>query len=494
MVAAAKKKKRKNLIQATLDHIKEGDRVIWILVVVLMMISLVAIFSSTSQSAISSGQNLSKFVAQLLFVVLGFLTMLICSAIPNIKILRWLSQWGFIVSTILLIFLNLRLRIGSVVYVPRINGVSRAIYMFGFGLQVYEVTKVYMVMYLAWAVQKYENGKFGGTMKLGRKWPKVFGWTLNPVAQRWIYIFGPIFIITGLVMIGSNSSAIICLFIMFVTIMVAGMKIKHLILPVIAVLGALFLATTLHIVSNGHILERMETLFSRLKVEVPYPDTAVRQRHSEKIALVKADPKTFKIGSAEFYEYLDKIRQPAGAELAIVQGGRRIVGKGPGRSTQKYSVPVMHEDYMFSFIVEEYGIFAGLAIILIYMGFFARCYIIVRNSSNRYARAAVAGLGTLITFQAFFHIVINCNIGLLSGQTLPFISYGRCSLLCFSFAAGVILCISTLANKNIRKEQEDLEKLMSGDDIQTSMTIVESIDDLIEESEIEQDNSHESNN
>ena len=476
-------------MKETFDHIKMGDKVIWMLVILLMLISLVAVFSSNTRSAASSGSHLGPFIVQFCFVVAGFALMLGISAIPGLKHIRGASKFGFILSLFLLLFLNLRLDFGPNLRTIVDNGACRSIKCMGFTIQVLEIVKVAMVLYMAWAVQTYGSGKFKLNKFLSDRWPEAFGWTLTTKAQRWIFIFGPLIITTALTVPASNSSAIICFFIMLVTILVGGIKMRDLIGPFLSIVILVFLATGLHIVTNGHFISRMETFFSRLKIEAPYPDPVARKAFADKIAIKKADPRTLKVGSKEYEAYLDGIYQSAAAELAVVEGGRRIIGKGPGRSTQKYVVPVMNEDYMFSLIVEEYGIFAGFALIMIYMSFFARCNIIVRNSTNRYARAAVAGMGALITFQAFFHILINCNVvGFTSGQTLPFVSYGRGALICYSIGVGVILCISTLANKSIMKEQEEAARLLAQqDDIQASLSVVESIDDM-EDIKKEQDN------
>ena len=138
------------------------------------------------------------------------------------------------------------------------------------------------------------------------------------------------------------------------------------------------------------------------------------------------------------------------AKIAIHEG--KLIGKGPGRSTQRYVVPIMFEDYMFSFIVEEYGLLGGIFVIILYISLIARGSIIVRNCDNHFAKTAVAGLVVLITGQAMMHIMINCDMGPLTGQTLPLISHGNSSYLMFSLAFGIILSISKMARRKIARE------------------------------------------
>ena len=50
------------------------------------------------------------------------------------------------------------------------------------------------------------------------------------------------------------------------------------------------------------------------------------------------------------------------------------------------------------------------------------------------------------------HIMINCDLGPLTGQTLPMISHGKSSFLMFCLAFGIILSISRMAKKKIERE------------------------------------------
>ena len=138
-----------------------------------------------------------------------------------------------------------------------------------------------------------------------------------------------------------------------------------------------------------------------------------------------------------------------------------MLGKGPGQSTQRYVVPDISEDYMYSFIIEEYGLWGALIIIFLYVSLLARGSIIVRNcGKDLYAKICVAGLCLLITGQAFLHMFVNADIGPMTGQTLPLISHGNSAFLCFSLAFGIILSFSRIAQRRIEKEQREAKPLM----------------------------------
>ena len=474
-------KKKWNIADSLAGNIKMGDKVVWIIVVLLIMLSLVSIFSSTSLMAIKEGISRTSILLKHLQIVgIGALILVTFSIIPSIKVYRQLSRWGFLFSLVLLLWLDLHIEVGQFIRVRATNGAFRSIIIGGFSLQVFEVVKVAMVMYLSWAIQAYETGKFSVATALGTYWPKAFGWLKGARAQRWVFIFLPIITVIVLILPGSTGSALLTGIVMFATILIGGVRWKDLIGVAVVATCGIALLVALHIVSSGKVLDRMQTAFNRLKIELPYPDAKARETQKEKISMARINPADLEKGTKEFNDYLDLIRQPDAAEIAIVQGGRRILGKGPGKSTQKYIVPVMFEDYMFSFIVEEYGLLVGFIVILMYMSLFARGAIIVHNCSNRYAKTCVGGLVFLITFQALFHIMVNCNIGIVTGQTLPLISHGRCSFLCFCIAFGVILSISKIANEKIKKQQMEEEKLMAMDDVSASLTMVEEIDEKLE--------------
>jgi cell division protein FtsW len=251
------------------------------------------------------------------------------------------------------------------------------------------------------------------------------------------------FFVMGCVALGSGSSAAFIGLIMFMTILVGGLSMKELIAPAFALVAIVAGILLINKVTDGRMLEgtRIETWVSRLQGS---GDALEDFRN--------AKPK-----SADYYEALDKLRQPYSAKIAIKEGG--LLGKGAGQSTQRYVVPVMYEDYMFSFIVEEYGLIGALIVIILYVSLLARASVIVRNCKDNFGKITVAGLILLISGQAMMHMLINAGIGPLTGQTLPLISYGSSSFIVFCIAFGVILSISREASKKIDRETRKAEPL-----------------------------------
>ena len=438
----AEEKKKSNLWNF-LDNL-EGDKVVWMIVLLLMLISIVAIFSSTSQLALSQKTSRMAIVGeQMLITLIGFGVIVLCYNIRSIGFFRVVSQFGYFLSMFLLLILASHKTVGPFKPVM-INSAWRIVNIGGFQVHVFEVVKIAMVMYLSWAVNAYRNDKFMIANILSSK----YSFWKKPLVKKITYIYLPIFTVCLGIMVGSLSSTIFIGGIMFITILIGGISIKELVLPGLIAMGLLLGCIG---VNTFCIKKEIGTPFPHLESAMKRITTDSTEKRLE---ILRTKPQN----SPEFQDALDKLKQPVSAKIAIHEGG--LIGKGPGRSTQRYVVPIMFEDYMFSFIVEEYGLLGGLMVVLLYISLLARGSIIVRNCDNHFAKTAVAGLVILITGQAMMHIMINCDMGPLTGQTLPLISHGNSSYLMFSLAFGIILSISKMARRKIAREAEQAAPLV----------------------------------
>ena len=438
--------KKKNNLWNFLDNL-EGDKVVWMIVLLLMLISIVAIFSSTSQLALQKGTSRMNIITQQMIITLLSLGLIvICYNIRSIGFFRVFSQFGYALSMSLLLILASHKPVGPIKPLF-INSAWRIVSIGGFQVHVFEVVKIAMVMYLAWAVNAYRNDKFMIANLLAKK----YSFWSKPLTKKIVYIYLPIFTVCLGIMVGSLSSTIFIGGIMFITILIGGISVKELILPGLIAVGLLLGCIGINSVSKKPSDQK----------PFPHLESAMRRLSSDstekRIETIRTAPQN----SAEFQDALDKLKQPVSAKIAIHEGG--LIGKGPGRSTQRYVVPIMFEDYMFSFIVEEYGILGGIFVIILYISLLARGSIIVRNCDNHFAKTAVAGLVVLITGQAMMHIMINCDMGPLTGQTLPLISHGNSSYIMFSIAFGIILSISKMARRKIAREAAKAAPLVEHD-------------------------------
>ena len=455
--------KKKTDIFRIIDRI-EGDKVIWIIVFMLIMISIVAISSSTPLLALMNKSTRGAIIhEQVIISLLGFgIIMFFYTFVKKIGVLRFFSKLGFLFSFILLTLLAIRVNT-PLVRAVKINDAVRTLSIFGFQLHVFEFTKVLMIMYLAWAIQVYHEGR----MRLA---DRMVGWGWKFMAKNGyrlaLYIFLPMVVVCLLTLLGGVSSTLFVALVMTVTIMIGGIKFKY-ILGLAAVGAALFIGCIgIYKISGGKVFGRIGTAVERLSMAKENPE-------EELVRLVKEGKRNTK----EFKEAEGRVKQPISAKVAVSEGG--IFGKGPGGSTQRYVVPIMFEDYMFSFIVEEYGLFGALLVIILYGSLLARGTILVRNSSNTFTKTAIAGLVVMISGQALMHMFINVDLGPLKGQTLPMISHGKASFIAFSMAFGIILAVSRMVKKKMDKEVEDATPLLSsGDHVQDSLNDLDQLESL----------------
>lgn len=415
----------------------EGDRIIWIIVFAIIMFSIVGMASSTSLLAKLNSASRFDYAIQQVYISFGGLVLiwLICK-FGRVGILKFLSRLGFIGSALLLILLDSHFQ--GIPFLTPVetqpgSGTWRTIIMFGVPVMVYEVVKVAMVMYLAWALQTLKQKETQLADKLA-----AFGWLRflsTEEGKVMFYVGVPMVIVFLLELAGSNSSAIFLGLVMGFTVIVGKMKFKYIFHLILAGVIALGLVFGMQKITGWKFLTRVTTAISRVS---DFHGDPVKELH-------KHEP-----GTLAFQRILDSSKQVTSAKVAVSTGG--LLGKGPGKSTQRYIVSVMYEDYMFSFIIEEYGLLGGMLILMLYGTLLARGSIIVRNCDTVFARCTVAGLVALISCQALLHILVNVDLIPMTGQNLPMISHGNSSFLCFCIAFGVILSISRMAKKKIARE------------------------------------------
>jgi len=144
--------------------------------------------------------------------------------------------------------------------------------------------------------------------------------------------------------------------------------------------------------------------------------------------------------------------QTTNALMAIGDGG--WFGSGLGGSVQKqFYLPEAHNDYIFAVLADELG-FIGIAITL---GLFAwlvqRAFVIgfKADKAQQYYGAYVAyAVGFWMGFQALFHIGVNLDVLPPKGLTLPFMSYGGSSMLVSLIAMGILMRVHSETEMKLR--------------------------------------------
>ena len=395
-----------------------GDKVIWVIFFLLSLISIALIYSSSSSLAYMKGStNFAILMKQIRFVVLGIAALFICYKVPP----RWwrtLSIWAMLLAVALLVL--------TLVAGVKTNDAQRWLSIGGIQFQPAEFAKIAIVLYLARALEIMNIDTYKSFL---------------------IKIVAPIGVCIVLILVGSVSAAIYMALICFIILFIAGVKMSYLLKTI--GLGAAAVALLILLHGTFGLFPRMDTALERVK-RFTQSEEAVDKENMDKRALQRL---------------ADETLQADMAQIAVKEGG--LLGKGPGKSTQRYVLPHPYSDYIYSIILEEYGLWGGMLVLMLYVWFFYRCVLIVKECRTVFAAITVGGLGAVIMVQAMLHILVNVGIFPVTGHTLPLISLGGTSFIIISAAFGIILSISRTKEdaqaeidekERLEKEQRKLER------------------------------------
>ena len=381
----------------------DGDKVIWIVVFLLSLISIALIYSSSSSLAYKEKTtNFAFLIKQVQFVGMGLAALYAFYKIP-LGWYRTLSYPLFIVSLVLLALTPI---IGV-----EINGAKRWLNLGFTTIMPAEIAKITIVMYLAYALERY---------------------SLDTFKEFLIRIIIPIGLTCILILTGSVSAALFVGMISLMILIIAGVKWNYIFKAGGIALSALLLIILLHM-AGLQLFSRLDTALSRLirfgaKTEIS-EELTPEERQKE----------------------ADKTYQADMAKVAISSVG--ILGKGPGKSTQRYFLPHPYSDYIYTIIIEEYGLAGGTFVLMLYLWFLFRCIILTKNCTKVFSALTVSGLGLLITVQATPHILVNVGYLPVTGHTLPLLSLGGTSLVILSSAFGIILSVSRTIDVTSKKKK-----------------------------------------
>ncbi|MBO4764910.1 MAG: FtsW/RodA/SpoVE family cell cycle protein [Bacteroidales bacterium] len=424
----------------------KGDKIIWFIVILLWMISLIAVFSSGSFLARGSSSGIEKtnvLFEQLRSIAMGCAALLVCYFI-NIGVYRKVAPIAFGISLLMLLML----------FVPGLraetNGAVRGLKIAGHTVQVFEFVKVGTVLFIAWVIEKYSDNMY----RFKDYFLKLLMWIL---------------IVCVLIVPNSFSSALLIAVVSFMIMYFMEIKGTHLLLTIGGALALVALLFGVYHLTLGIFGEKANDvgIFNRLATVENRIKSFTSNDSDTTLDLSKLTP-------AQLAKIDNENRQSENAKIAIAEGG--IFGKGAGHSTQRFTLSMAFSDFIFSIIVEEYGLIGGILVIALYLIFLFRCISIARKCTAPFSQALVLGLAFLITTQAFLHILVNVRLLPITGHTLPLISHGGTAYLVLSGAVGMILSVS----RTIDKQLEEQKKVDLIDEDQEQVTI--------ENDENEQDN------
>jgi cell division protein FtsW len=370
-----------------LSYIK-GDRVIWMIVLLLSLLSLLAVYSSIVTLAYKhhDGQTEYYLFKHGKIILLGFALMYITHRINYLYFSR-ISQIMLLLTVPLLLY--------TLMHGASVNAASRWIPIPGTGLtfQSSDFAKLALIMYVARVLTQKQN-------------------ELEDFKTVLLHLVTPAAVICALILPANFSTAALlfttCLILMFI----GRVPLRH-----IAKIIGLAIAGIFFLVMLGHA----------------FPDTLPRLKVWENRGLEWI--------KGEEDKDPDKSYQANQAKIAVATGG--LMGKGAGNSTQRNFLPEAFSDFIFAIIIEEYGsLIGGVGIALLYLILLYRGVRVATRSKKTFGTLLAFGLAFGLIFQGLINMAVAVNLFPVTGQPLPFLSMGGTSILFSSIAIGIILSVS----------------------------------------------------
>lgn len=413
-----------NEMNKKLSNLFKGDKVIWMVFFFLCIISIVEVFSASSELTYKGGNYLTPIIKHMALIVVGFGLMVVTLNI-NCKYFKLLTPIMLLFAGILLLLV---LGLGQ-----STNGASRWIPIMGVQFQPSEMAKGALVLMTAQILSAMQTDK-GADRK----------------AMRYIIQMAlPFLVLIGLENLSTAALLAAVIFFMMIIGRVPGKQIGKLVLTVVLLIVMVVTAVmaigedtekegqpqnlTEQTLANGQtvstenskghkgVLHRLDTWKSRID----------KFLNSKEVPPEKVD--------------LDKGAQEAHAKIAIATSN--IAGRGPGNSVQRDFLAQAFSDFIYAIIIEETGIEGAFVVAMLYIILLFRTGRIANRCENNYPAFLAMGLALLLVVQALFNMCVAVGLVPVTGQPLPLISKGGTSTIVNCVYIGIILSVSRTAKK-----------------------------------------------
>ena len=146
--------------------------------------------------------------------------------------------------------------------------------------------------------------------------------------------------------------------------------------------------------------------------------------------------------------FLDPNRDPLGggyhllqSKIAIGSGGFFGTGLLQGKLTNLQFIPEQHTDFIFSALGEELGFFGCIVVLFLFFFLIKKLINIAKNARSNFESLIVIGIAATFLFQIIINLFMTVGLGPVTGIPLPFMSYGRTSLIINFISMGFVLSI-----------------------------------------------------
>ena len=408
------------MINKTLNNIFKGDKVIWMIFFFLCIISVIEVYSASSQLTYKDGSYLAPVLKHIGILLMGIFCMVVTLNI-KCKYFKIVTPFLLIISVLMLIWV---LFAGQ-----STNGAARWVGILGMKFQPSEIAKGALVLATAQILSAMQTEK-------------------GADQHAFKYILVVCAFIIPLILVENFSTAFLLCVVIFLMMVLGRVPMQQLgkLLGVVVLFGVV-LFVLIMAVGTDHSQDVASQTLTEEVVDQPKEEPGVFSKVFHRFDTWKARIAKFadkrQLTPAEVD--LDKDGQTAHANIAIASSN--VVGKGPGNSVERDFLSQAFSDFIYAIIIEEMGIVGAVAVAFLYIVLLIRTGRIVNRCENNFPAFLAMGLALLLVIQAIFNMCVAVGLAPVTGQPLPLISKGGTSTMINCIYVGVILSISRSAKR-----------------------------------------------
>ena len=419
------------------DNIKEskfkGDGVIWTVFLFLCLISIIEVFSASSNLSFKTGNYLGPVLKHCALLAVGVVVM-ICTMNIKCRYFKLVTPFALFISFILLIVVFF---VGE-----STNGSQRWIEFLGIQFQPSELAKGAVILATAQIISAMQTptGADKRTIK---------------------YVLLVTLPIAALIMRENLSTAVLLVVVVFLMMFIGKVPGQQL-GKLLGAMAALVAVVVAMVMVFGEDKEKVaQDAVGKEMVEQTAP--------AEENALEKVFHR-FDTWKARIDNFLDdEYVAPADVDITgtdaqeshanIAIASSNVIGKGPGNSVERDFLSRAESDFIYAIIVEELGVIGAVVVCMLYIVLLFRTATIANRCAKVFPALLVMGFAMLLVVQALFNMAVAVGLVPVTGQPLPLISKGGTSSIINCVYIGIILSVSYSA-----KKKDDVEVAPAVDD------------------------------
>lgn len=381
-----------------LKNIFKGDKVIWIIFLVLCLISITEVFSAASTLTYKSGDHWGPITQHSILLMVGVVIVVLVHNIPY----RWFQVFPVFLLPLSIVLLAFVMLMGFITG-DRVNGAARWMTFMGIQFQPSEIAKMAVVIVTAFILSKRqdENGA-------------------SPKAFKRIMIITCI--VCGLILPENYSTGVLLFSTVYLMMFIGRVQTRKLLILGGGIAAALVLFVSFLLVTPNDTLKN---------IPMGHRFTTVKARITDFIGKEEVPAAKFDI---------DGDGQVAHARIAVATSN--IVGKGPGNSVQRDFLSQAFSDFIYAIIIEELGLVGGIVVVFLYICLLIRVGRIAKKCDRTFPAFLIIGIALLLVTQALFNMMVAVGLAPVTGQPLPLISKGGTSTFINCAYIGMILSVS----------------------------------------------------